>query len=178
MAWDGEDSYRPRTTFSRFANRDRLFTVKFVIDEGSDKTALSNNNFRHFLKFLQILLDLCKWYVPFFYVINLSSDTRVWDISSSTFWLSLVANLFFSLIYLLIFKYCCLFVIAFYKWNVRISLIPQNISDFILEWKTTRVLTVLNTPIHSENISVVRTLFLSSQDLSISSCLKMVFQLY
>ena len=60
MAWDGEDSYRPRTTFSRFANRDRLFTVKFVIDEGSDKTALSNNNFRHFLKFLQILLDLCK----------------------------------------------------------------------------------------------------------------------
>ena len=39
MAWDGEDSYRPRTTFSRFANRDRLFTVKFVIDEGSDKTA-------------------------------------------------------------------------------------------------------------------------------------------
>ena len=39
MAWDGEDSHRPRTTFSRFANRDRLFTVKFVIDEGSDKTA-------------------------------------------------------------------------------------------------------------------------------------------
>ena len=39
MAWDGEDSHRPRTTFSRFANRDRLFTVKFVIDEGSDKIA-------------------------------------------------------------------------------------------------------------------------------------------
>ena len=40
LAWDGEDSDRPRTTFSRFANRDRLFTVKFVIDEGTDKTAL------------------------------------------------------------------------------------------------------------------------------------------
>ena len=62
MAWDGEDSHRPRTTFSRFANRDRLFTVKFVIDEGSDKTAFCYQItiFRHFLKFLQILLDLCK----------------------------------------------------------------------------------------------------------------------
>ena len=57
---------------------------------------------------------------------------------------------FFNLICLLIFKYCCLFVIAFYKWNVRISFFPQNISDFILEWKTTRVLTVLNTPILSK----------------------------
>lgn len=57
MAWDGEDSYRPRTTFSRFANRDRLFTVKFVIDEGSDKTA-----FCYQITILDIFSNFCRSY--------------------------------------------------------------------------------------------------------------------
>ena len=57
MAWDGEDSYRPRTTFSRFANRDRLFTVKFAIDEGSDKTA-----FCYQITILDIFSNFCRSY--------------------------------------------------------------------------------------------------------------------